>query len=78
MSAFIRPIALSRRSALFAGSDEAGANRAIIASLIETAKLNGVNPHVWRSDALTKLIKRWPTARVDELMPCGYAKTAPA
>ncbi len=40
----IRPIALNRMNALFAGSDEGGANWAIVASLIETRKLNSVNP----------------------------------
>lgn len=72
----IRPIALNRKNALFAGSDEGGANWAIIASLIETAKLNGVNPHAWLADTLTKLVNRWPASRIDELMPWGYAKTA--
>ena len=40
----IRPVKLSRKNALFAGSDEGGANWAHIASLVETCKLNGVNP----------------------------------
>lgn len=70
----IRPIALSRKNALFAGSDEGGANWAIIASLIETAKLNGVDPHAWLTDTLTKLVNRWPAARIDELMPWAFAK----
>ena len=70
----IRPIALSRKNALFAGSDEGGANWAIIASLIETCKLNGVNPHAWLADTLTKLVNRWPQSRIDELMPWAYAK----
>ena len=70
----IRPIALNRKNALFAGSDEGGANWAIIASLIETAKLNGVNPHAWLADTLTKLVNRWPASRIDELMPWAYAK----
>ena len=70
----IRPIALSRKNALFAGSDEGGANWAIIASLIETAKLNGVNPHAWLADTLTKLVNRWPQSRIDDLMPWAYAK----
>ena len=70
----IRPIALSRKNALFAGSDEGGANWAIIASLIETAKLNGVNPHAWLADTLIKLVNRWPAARIDDLMPWAYAK----
>ena len=48
-----------------------------IASLIETAKLNGVNPHAWLTDTLTKLVNRWPASRIDELMPWAYAKIAP-
>jgi transposase len=71
----IRPIALNRKNALFAGSDEGGANWAIIASLIETAKLNDINPHAWLTDTLTKLVNRWPASRIDELMPWNFAKT---
>lgn len=74
----IRPIALSRKNALFAGSDEGGANWAIIASLIETAKLNGVNPHAWLADTLTRLVNRWPASRIDDLMPWAYAKATAA
>jgi hypothetical protein len=70
----IRPIALNWKNALFAGSDEGGANWAIIASLIETAKLNHVNPHTWLADTLTKLVDMWPASRIDELMPWAYAK----
>ncbi|MEQ1611829.1 MAG: IS66 family transposase [Hyphomicrobiaceae bacterium] len=70
----IRPIALNRKNALFAGSDDGGSNWAIIASLIETCKLNGVNPHAWLADTLTKLVNRWPASRIDELMPWAYAK----
>ena len=70
----IRPIALNRKNALFAGSDEGGANWAIIASLIETCKLNHVNPHAWLSDTLTKLVNRWPASRIEDLMPWAYAK----
>jgi transposase len=70
----IRPIALNRKNALFAGSDEGGANWAIIASLVETCKLNDVNPHAWLTDTLTRLINRWPASRIDELMPWHYAK----
>ena len=63
----IRPIALNRKNALFAGSDEGGANWAIIASLIETCKLNDINPQAWLADTLTKLVNGWPQARIDEL-----------
>jgi transposase len=70
----IRPIALNRKNALFAGSDEGGANWAISASLIETAKLNGINPHAWLTDMLTELVDRWPASRFDELMPWNFEK----
>lgn len=73
----MRPIALNRKNALFAGSDEGAANWAAIASLIETAKFNDVNPHAWLADTLTKLVNRWPASRIDELMPWAYAKAAP-
>ena len=73
----IRPIALNRKNALFAGSDEGGANWAIVASLIETCKLNGVNPHAWLADTLTKLVNGWPASKIDDLMPWAYAKIPP-
>jgi transposase len=73
----IRPIALNRKNALFAGSDEGGANWAIVASLIETAKLNGINPHAWLTDTLSKLVNRWPANRIDDLMPWNKAKADP-
>lgn len=72
----IRPITLNRKNALFAGSDEGGTNWAIIASLIETCKLNGVHPHAWLTDTLTKLVNLWPASRIDELMPWAYTKAA--
>ena len=68
----IRPIALNRKNALFAGSDEGGANWAIVASLIETCKLNDVNPHAWLTNTLTKLVNHWPQSRIDHLMPWNY------
>ena len=74
----IRPIALNRKNALFAGSDEGGANWAIVASLIETCKLNAVHPHAWLTDTLTKLVNLWPASRIDELMPWAYAKPTSA
>jgi transposase len=40
----LRPVALSRKNALFAGSDEGGANWAATASLVETCKLNSIDP----------------------------------
>ena len=65
----MRPIALSRKNALFAGSDEGGENWAAVASLIETCKLNDVEPQAYITELLTRLIGGWKQARIDELMP---------
>ena len=72
----IRPITLNRKNALFAGHDQGAQNWAIIASLLETCKLNNVNPLAWLADVLTKLVSRWPAKRIDELMPWAYANPA--
>ena len=69
----MRPIALNRKNALFAGSDEGGENWALLASLIETCKLNGVNPQAWLTDVLTRLVNNWPNSRLDELMPWAWS-----
>jgi hypothetical protein len=74
----IRPLALNRKNSLFAGHDQGAQNWAIVASFIETCKLNGVNPHTWLTDVLEKLVNRWPARRIDELMPWAYAAPAAA
>jgi transposase len=65
----IRPLALNRKNALFAGSDEGGDNWAVIATLIENCKLSGINPHTWLTETLTKLANGHHANRVSELMP---------
>lgn len=65
----IRPLALNRKNALFAGSDEGGDNWAVIATLIENCKLSGINPHTWLTETLTKLANGYHANRVNELMP---------
>jgi hypothetical protein len=52
----IRPIALGRKNALFAGSDGGGRHWAIVASLVATAKLNGVEPLAWLTDVLERVV----------------------
>jgi transposase len=69
-----RPVALGRKNALFAGSDEGAENWAAIASLIETCKLNAVEPQRYLTDLLTRLVEGWPQARIDELMPWRWAE----
>ena len=69
----MRPIALNRKNALFAGSDEGAENWAMLASLIETCKPPGVNPETYLTDVLTKLVNNWPNRRLAELTPWGWA-----
>ncbi len=64
-----RPLALNSKNSLFAGHDQGAQNWAIVASFIETCKLNGINPHAWLTDVLEKLVNRWPARRIDELLP---------
>ena len=64
----IRPIAIGRNNWLFAGSLRAGQRAAAAMSLIQSAKLNGHDPHAYLKDVLTRL----PThmnSRIDELLP---------
>lgn len=68
----MRPIALSRKNALFAGHDEGAANWATIASLIETCKLNRVDPEAYLADVLVRLVDLWPQERIDELLPWAW------
>ncbi len=56
----IRPLALNRKNALFAGSDAGGQHWAVLASLVETCKLNGVEPQAYLADVLTRLVNQPP------------------
>jgi IS66 C-terminal element/Transposase IS66 family len=73
----MRPVCLSRKNSLFAGSDEGGENWACLASLIETCKLNQVNPQAYFTDLLTRLVNGWPQKRIDELMPWNWMPEQP-
>ena len=69
----IRPIALNRKNALFAGSDGGGENWAAIATLIETCKLNGVDPQAYIAVTLTKIVNGHSNSKIDDLMPWAFA-----
>ncbi|TIR01966.1 MAG: IS66 family transposase, partial [Mesorhizobium sp.] len=68
----IRPIALNRKNALFAGSDGGAEHWAVIASLIETCKLNGVEPLGYLADVLTRIVNGHPNSQIDDLLPWVY------
>ena len=73
----IRPIALNRKNALFAGSDGGGEHWAVIASLIETCKLVGTDPQIYLTDVINKIVNGHPNSRIDELLPWAYAGDNP-
>ena len=64
----LRGIAIGRRNWTFCGSDAGGHRAAAIYTLIETAKLNDVDPHAWLADVLARLPDH-PSRRIDELLP---------
>ena len=64
----MRPIALGRRNHLFAGSDEGG--RTILASLINSAKLNCIDPQEYLTDVLERIVSgRTKINKLHELLP---------
>ena len=68
----IRPLALNRKNALFAGSDAGGEHWAVLASLVETCKLNSVESEGYLTDVLTRLVNHHPNSRLDDLLPWSY------
>ncbi|BBU59690.1 transposase (plasmid) [Mameliella alba] len=70
----IRPITLNRKNALFAGHDTGAQNWAVIASLIETCKLNGIEPQSYLYAILTAIAGGHKQSDIKELLPWNYAK----
>jgi transposase len=68
----IRPIALGRKNHLFAGSDGGGTRWAVVCSLVETCKLNGVEPYAYLKDVLERMADGYPVNRLDELLPWAW------
>jgi transposase len=68
----IRPIALNRKNALFAGSDGGGQHWAVVASLIETCKLNNIDPQTYLADVFARLVAGHPINRIEQLLPWNY------
>lgn len=69
----IRPLALSLKNSLFAGSDGGAEHWAVLASLIETAKLNGLDPQAYITDTIIRIVQGHPQSRIDDLMPWNTA-----
>jgi transposase len=75
----LRCVAIGRKNYLFAGSDAGGRRAAVMYSLIESAKLNRLNPQHYLADVLTRIADH-PARHIDELLPWNWqpANTAHA
>jgi transposase len=69
----VRGIAVGRKNWTFAGSDEGGRRAAAVYTLIETCKLNDVDPQAWLADILARLPDH-PVKQIDELLPWTWNK----
>jgi transposase len=69
----LRGVAVGRRNYLFAGSDLGGRRAAVFYSLIESAKLNGLDPEAYLRDVLTHIAEH-PVRRIKELLPWNFAR----
>ena len=72
----IRPIALNRKNALFAGHDAGAVNWAVIASLIETCKMTAVDPQDWLAATLTAIVREHRQSQIDKLLPWNHTANA--
>lgn len=71
----IKPVAIGRKNYLFVGSEGGGKAAAIAYTLIETAKLNDVEPHAWLTHVLGRIADHKIT-RLDELLPWNRREVA--
>ena len=68
----IRPVKLTARNALLAGHDEGATAWGCIASLLETCKMNAVEPYAWLKSTLEKIAAGHPQSRIHELLPWAF------
>jgi hypothetical protein len=68
----MRSVAIGRKNWLFAGSKAGGERAAALYSVIETCKLNGIEPEAYIADVIEKIASDWPASRWDELMPWNW------
>ena len=72
----IRPVALTRKNALFAGHEVGAENWALLASIVATCKLSDVNPVAYIAATLEAILNGHPQSRIEDLMPWRFRKTS--
>jgi transposase len=74
----MRPVALGRKNALFAGADSGGEHWALVATLIQTAKLNLLDPLAWLTDVLERIVSgRTKRTELHTLLPWNWKSGNP-
>jgi transposase len=72
----LRGISITRKNFLFLGSEAGGDRAAILYSVLETAKLNGLDPEAYLADVIDRMAKGHPINRLSELLPWNWARQA--
>ena len=68
----LRGIALTRKNFLFLGSEAGGDRAAILYTVLETAKLNSLDPEAYLADVIERMAKGHPINRLGELLPWNW------
>jgi transposase len=68
----LRGIAVTRKNFLFLGSEAGGERAAVIYTVLESAKLNGLDPQAWLSDVIDRMANNHPINRLAELLPWNW------
>jgi transposase len=71
-----RGMAITRKNSLFAGSAGGGRTWASIATMLQTCKMNDVDPNAWAKQTLERIANRWPNKDIDALMPWNFKPAA--
>ena len=67
----LRGVAVGRRNWTFAGSDAGGHRAAAVYTLVETCKMNDVDPQAWLADVLARIAEH-PVRELDDLLPWNW------
>ncbi len=69
----MKSVALTRKNSLFVGNERGGKTFAVLASLVNTCKLNGVDPEVWLADVLERIISgKVKASEMESLLPWAW------
>ena len=67
----IRPLTLGRRNWTFVGSDTGGDRAAVFFTIMQTCRLNGVNPEAYLADVITRIADH-SAKNIDDLLPWNW------